>query len=180
MKIKANLNYLRISPRKTRLVIGLIRGMDVKEAAIQLKFLSKRSAAPVLKLLNSAVANAKQNFGVEEDNLFISDIQVNEGRPLKRWRARSRGRAAQILKRTSHIKLVLEPKKEVKLKKTKSAKPEVIKLESTQEVKETPIEKVDEESSSNKTYQANAKSKKKFLNRQIFDGAKKIFRRKSF
>lgn len=189
MKVFASLNYLRTSSRKVRLVADLIRGMDVKEAENQLKFLTKRAAEPILKLLNSAVANAQHNFNIEKDNLFISEIQVNEGPPFKRWRARAMGRAAPIMKRTSHINLALETKKAVKVKKKKEEKPEVVKLKDAEKIKEKPIEKVEEEKKPvvkpksvppTKPYSTTSKSKKKFWSRQTFGNVKKVFRRKSF
>lgn len=192
MKISANLNYLRTSSRKVRLVAGLIRGMDAKEAETQLRFLAKRAAGPILKLLNSAVANAQHNFDIEKDNLFISEIQVNEGPPFKRWRARAMGRAAPIMKRTSHINLVLETKKAVKVKKKKIEKPKVVKLKDAEEIKKgPPSEKVKEEPRfkadqskagipPSRPYPTTPKSKKKFWSRQTFGNVKKVFRRKSF
>lgn len=192
MKITAKLNHLHMSPRKIRLVADLIRGMDAKEAETQLKFLTKRAARPILKLLNSAVANASHNFDVEKDNLFISEIQVNEGPTLKRWRARAMGRAAPIMKRTSHINLVLETKKEVKKKKKKVPKPEVVKLEDAEKIKKgPPSEEVKEKPQPaadqpkvgippTRPYPTTSKSKKKFWSRQTFGNVKKIFRRKSF
>ena len=144
MKITAKLNHLRMSPKKIRLVANLVRGMDAKEAEVQLKFLTKKGAEPILKLLNSGVANAQHDFNIEKDNLFISEIQVNEGPTLKRWRARAMGRAAPIMKRTSHINLVLETKKKVKTKKKSVKKPEVIKLEDSEKIKkEAPSEKIE-------------------------------------
>lgn len=110
MKVRAELNYLRISPRKVRLVSGLIRGLAVKDAETQLRFLPKRASLPLLKLLKSAVANAEHNFSIEKRGLVISEIRVDQGPVLKRFRARAFGRAAQILKRTSHVTLVLESK----------------------------------------------------------------------
>ena len=108
-QVKAQLKYLRISPRKVRLVADLVRGLNVRAAQIQLEALAKRGALPVLKLLNSAIANAKHNNGVtDESTLKISTISVNEGRILKRTRARARGRAMLVRKRTSHVNLVLE------------------------------------------------------------------------
>ncbi len=181
-----------MSPRKVRLVADLVRGMDAKKAETQLKFLTKRAARPFLKLLNSAVANASHNFDVEKDNLFISEIQVNEGPTLKRWRARAMGRAAPIMKRTSHINLVLETKKEVKKKKKKIPKPEVVKLEDAKEIKKgPPSEKVKEKpqptadqpragTPPTRPYPTTSKSKKKFWSRQTFGNVKKMFRRKSF
>jgi large subunit ribosomal protein L22 len=189
MKVKASLNHLRMSPRKVRLVADFIRGMDVKEAETQPKFLTKRAAGPVLKLLNSATSNAQHNFDIEKDNLFISEIQVNEGPTLKRWRARAMGRAAPIMKRTSHINLVLETKKEVKVKKKKEAKPEVVKLGEGEKIKKELVEKVEEEKKPTqkpkpvppiRPYPTTSKSKKKFWSRQTFGNVKKIFRRKAF
>ncbi len=190
MKVIAKLNHLRISPKKVRLVADLIRGVDVREAENQLKFLTKRAAEPILKLLNSAVANAQHNFGVEKDNLFISEIQVNEGPTTKRWRARAMGRAAPIMKRTSHINLVLETKKEVKPKKKPATKPEVVKLKEREEIKgKTPVEGIEKEKKSilkpmsvppSRPYSTTSKSKKKFWTRQTFGNVKKMFRRKSF
>ncbi len=129
MKVTAKLTQLRMSSRKVGLVADLIRGMDTREAENQLKFLTKRASLPLLKLLKSAVSNAQHNFNIEKDNLFISEIQINQGRTLKRWRARAMGRSAPIMKRTSHISLVLETKKEEKGKKAKKSKPEIIKTE---------------------------------------------------
>lgn len=117
MEIKAKLNYLRITPRKVRLVADLVRNMDVKQAETQLKFMPKRASAPLLKLLNSAIANAKNNFNLEKDVLYIKKITVDEGPPFKRWRAGSRGRANPIIKRTSHINLVLDVKPGAKIEK---------------------------------------------------------------
>jgi len=185
MKITAKLNHLRMSPRKVRLVADLVRGMDVKEAEIQLKFLTKRAAGPILKLLNSAVANASHNFNIEKDNLFISEIQVSEGPTLKRWRARAMGRAAPIMKRTSHISLILETKKEVKIKKRKEPKPDVVRLKEVEDIKTRPEEKVVEKeepvpkpkpTAPAKPYPTTSKSKKKFWSRQTFGNVKKIFR----
>jgi large subunit ribosomal protein L22 len=122
MRIKTQLKYLRISPRKVRLVADLIRGMNVEDARIQLKFLSKRSSEPLLKLLNSAIANAQNNFGLEKNNLYISEMLVNDGPTLKRWRPRAMGRSAGIKKRTSHIIMVLDKKVAKKDKKLKTSK----------------------------------------------------------
>lgn len=107
MEIKAKLNNLRIAPRKTRLVIGLIKKMNVKDAEKVLEFTYKRGANPVLKLLKSAVANAENNFKLKNEDLFIKEIKVDKGTTLKRWMPRARGKATRINKRTSHITLIL-------------------------------------------------------------------------
>lgn len=119
MDIKAQLNYLRISPRKTRLVGDLIRGMNVKKAENTLKITYKRAAEPFLKLLKSAVANGKNNFKLSEDNLYVKELKVDSGPTLKRWMPRARGRATSIHKRTSHITLVLSEQANLKSKSLK-------------------------------------------------------------
>lgn len=107
-KITAQLNRLRVSPRKVRLVADLIRGKKVKEAKSILKFTRKKSAPPLEKLLLSALANAKHNFQLTEDQLFIQEIRVDQGQTLKRFRPVSRGRTAPIAKRTSRVTIVLQ------------------------------------------------------------------------
>ena len=108
MEVKAHLNALHISPRKVRLIAGLIRGMDVSRAQLQLAQAPQRSSRYIEKLLNSAVANAGHNFNLEKDGLYISKIYVNEGVVMKRQMPRAFGRAAMIKKRTSNVSLVLE------------------------------------------------------------------------
>ena len=110
-EIKANLKYLKISPRKVRLVADLMRGKSVEEAEAVLHFLKKRASEPLRKLLKSATANAKHNFNVERENLAIKSIRVDQGPTLKRFMPRARGTAASIKKRSSHVSLILEPKK---------------------------------------------------------------------
>jgi large subunit ribosomal protein L22 len=107
MEVKANLRYLRMAPRKVRLVADLIRGKGVEEAEKILSFTKKRAALPLLKLLKSAIANAKHNFNLDEKNLFVSKILVNEGPRLKRIFPRARGRADIRQKKISHITLIL-------------------------------------------------------------------------
>ena len=107
MEVKVSLNNLRTSPRKSREVIDVIRGKNVVQAKSLLEFTVKRSAEPILKLLNSAVASALHDLKLKEPNLYISKITVDEGPKLKRSYPMSRGRAYPIIKRTSHITLVL-------------------------------------------------------------------------
>ena len=108
MPITAKLRYLRIAPRKVRLVADLIRGKSVEEAQTILNFTQKRATLPISKLLRQAIANAKNNFQMEEENLFISEILVNEGPKLKRVFPRARGSADTIQKKTSHITIILD------------------------------------------------------------------------
>ncbi len=107
MEVKAKARFIRMSPRKVRLVVDAIRGMKVQQAQTQLQFMKKAAAEPVLKLLNSAVANAEHNFKLNRADLKIASITANDGPTLGRWRARAFGRAAPIRKRMSHIHIVL-------------------------------------------------------------------------
>ena len=106
--VPAKIKNARISAQKMRLVADQIRGMPVEEALDLLNFSEKKAAKFISKALNSAVANAEHNNNLDIDELVVSSISVDEGPTLKRWRARARGRAAKILKRSSHISLVLE------------------------------------------------------------------------
>lgn len=117
MEIRAISKYIRISPKKARLVADVIRGLEVNSAISQLNFLSKRASKYILKTLNSAIANAEHNFGLQKNNLYIKNILINEGPALKRWKARAFGRAAPIKKRSSHIEVILEEIQPGKLKK---------------------------------------------------------------
>lgn len=113
MLIKAEQRYVRMSPRKVREVSRAIRGMEDPIKLIEyLGFVQKRAAGPIIKTLKQAIANAKNNMKVSEDNLKISEIIINEGPRYKRFRAGSRGMAKPIVKRTSHIRVVLETKDE--------------------------------------------------------------------
>jgi len=110
MEVKAEAKYIRMSPRKVRLVVRAIKELTAQQAVETLKFVNKRAAKPLSKLIQSAIANAKNNFGLKPETLRFKKIQVGEGPTLKRWRAVSRGRAHPIMKRTSHIKVILEGK----------------------------------------------------------------------
>jgi len=192
--IIAKLRHLRISPRKVRLVTNLVKGLDVEEAERQLTFLTKRAARPILSLLNSAVANAQHNANLPKPGLYITNIVVEPGPSLKRWRPRAMGRAAPILKRTSHVILFLDQKSGIK--EVPAVQPDKkIKDKTKEEIKPTlpekisqPIEKVEPEEKPvprpkptppQKPYSTTSQSKKKFFSRQTFGNAKKYFRRKS-
>ena len=107
--MKAQANYLRIAPRKARLVVEHIRGRSVPEARTVLAFTPRAAAREVEKVLASAVANAEANHGLLGDELIVSAAYVDEGPTVKRWRARARGRVARINKRTCHVTLRLTP-----------------------------------------------------------------------
>lgn len=120
MEVKAQLRFLRASPRKVKLVIDLIRGHKVQTALDQLRVLPQAAARPVMKLLNSAIANARHNNKLEAVNLWVKSVEVGQGPRLKRWTPRAMGRATPIQQPTCHIRLVLsdgeykKPKKRFK------------------------------------------------------------------
>jgi len=111
MEIKASASFVRMSPRKLRLVADSIRDLSLEEALIALENSDKRASKPLLKVINQAIGNATNNLGVKKDSLRFKKILIEEGPTYKRWRAVSRGRAHSIFKRTSHIKIVLEGEK---------------------------------------------------------------------
>lgn len=106
--MKSYLKNYRQSPRKVRLVADLIRGKRVNDALRDIAFATKRAGVPLTKLIQSAVANAKNNFNAKEENLVIKEIQVNKGIILKRIMPRAHGSASRINKRTSHVSIILE------------------------------------------------------------------------
>lgn len=107
MEVRAKAKNIRTSSRKAKLVADLIRGMKVDNAISQLKFVNKKVTNPFMKLLRSAIANAVNNYELEEGNLYIKEIRVDEGRTLKRWMPRARGRATPLRKRSCHIQILL-------------------------------------------------------------------------
>ncbi|RHW36254.1 50S ribosomal protein L22 [Lysinibacillus yapensis] len=109
---KAIARTVRIAPRKVRLVVDLIRGKQVGEAVAILRHTPKAASPVVEKVLKSAVANAEHNYELDVNNLVVSEVYVDEGPTLKRFRPRAQGRASAINKRTSHITLVVSEKKE--------------------------------------------------------------------
>lgn len=130
VKISAELNYLRMSPRKVRLIADAIRGKSVESAERSLRFLTRRAGRPVGKLLRSAVANAKHNFQITAPaSLVVAEITVDEGPTLKRRRPRAMGRAFPIKKRTSHVRLVLEAKGVAAAPKAKKANISIVRGE---------------------------------------------------
>ncbi len=110
MEVRAVSKYLRISPSKARLVADLVRSKGVDEALTILKYTPKKGARLLSKTLRSAMANAENTKTMDMEGLYIKEVYVNEGPRLKRWRPRAMGRATRILKRTSHITVVLGEK----------------------------------------------------------------------
>ena len=108
MEVKATAKTVRIAPRKVRLVLDLIRGKDVKEAAAILQFTPNHASEVVAKVLKSAVANATNNNQLDESKLFVKACYANDGITMKRFMPAAKGAAHQILKRTSHVTVVVE------------------------------------------------------------------------
>ncbi len=190
MEIIAKLKRLRMSPRKVRLVVNLVRKMSLVHAKAQLKLMPKKSAEPILKVLNSAVANAKHNFSLKESDLFIINILVDAGATLKRWMPRAMGRATSIRKRTCHITVILgvndkaeENKSKMigpdeQIKEGKLGEPRIVEEKHlTEEAKEGKKDKVRDKEE--RPFGASGVAKKRFFSRQTFGNLKKVFRRKS-
>ena len=118
MEVTAKLRFYRQSPKKVRQVVDLIRGHNVVSAQAQLKALPKRAALAIAKLLASAVANAenREENKLDRKDLFIKEIKVDQGPTFKRFRPRAHGRASMIRKRTSHVSIVLDERKDNKVK----------------------------------------------------------------
>ena len=108
---KAHAKYVRISSRKVKIVIDLIRGKNVDEALAILMYTPKAASPVVAKVLNSAIANAVNNLEMNRQELYVAEVYANPGPTLKRYVARSRGSASPMLKRNSHISVVLDQKK---------------------------------------------------------------------
>lgn len=153
LEAKAQLKKLRVAPRKMRLLVDLVRGKKVEDAIAQLLVSKKRASRILLKLMESAVANAVHNHDLKKETLVVKTAFVDEGVTLKRWMPRAMGRATPIRKRTSHTTIVLsgevdETKKQklkAKIKKTEVKKVEKVeepKVEEVKkEVKETKVKK---------------------------------------
>lgn len=136
MESLAKLKHLRIAPRKVRLVADLVRGKMALESLVVLNHITKRAARPMAKLLQSAIVNAKNNFELDENILYISKLTVDEGPKLKRWRPRAMGRAYPIQKKTSHITIVLKEKESKQPKIKTGVKTVVINKKELKDKKE--------------------------------------------
>jgi large subunit ribosomal protein L22 len=112
-KVKAKVKWTRIAPRKLDRVVKLIRRMPAKKALELLRFMPQKGARILEKTIKSAIANAKNNYKLAEDNLIISEAYVNKGSDMKRIQPRARGRAFSILKRNSHLTIWVMPKEEL-------------------------------------------------------------------
>jgi len=110
VEVKASVRNIRISPTKVRIVVNLLRGKGVNEALTLLKFIPKRASEPIAKVIASAAANAEHNFNLNKESLVISQVFVDQGPTMKRFHPRQRGQAFPILKRSSHITVLVKEK----------------------------------------------------------------------
>ncbi len=182
-QITAQLNYLRIAPRKVRALVDIVKGLDVDVAQAQLKYTTRRPAKPLLKLLNSAVSNAKHNLGLDENYLYIKEIIVNEGPKLKRYKPKGFGLPMPIQKKTSHIKIVLDELPENRKKKKEESLSKIKKVE-PQKASQVPSAKIDETKKAKVEQKPGVKKEMaKGAKRGVFGGFKtlgrRLFRRKS-
>ncbi len=137
-KANATLRFLRMSPRKVRLVVNIVRGMDLEKALAQLSFNAKDASEPVKKLIESAAANAVNNHGMSRNLLFVETITVDDGPTLKRFMPRAQGRATTIRKRSSHVNVILAER--VGDKEAKQVEEKEVKMPA---VKKSPAKKAD-------------------------------------
>ena len=135
--VKASARHLRIAPRKMRLVTGMVKNMNVVDALVQLDHTPKKASEMLIKLLKSAVANAKNNFSLDPEFLYIKSISTDMGKTIKRFFPRARGSAFLIQRKMAHVSVVLEERKKSKASKTKTSlfkkaedKPEIQNIDS--------------------------------------------------
>ena len=122
MQVKANVKHIHLSPRKARLVINIVRGLSLTEALNRLALINLKGVRPLLKLLNSALANAEHNHELQKDNLFIKEIKVDAGPILYRWMPKAHGSATPMRRRTASLSVILAEKVETIKKLTKKEK----------------------------------------------------------
>ncbi len=164
-QVIAKARYIRIAPRKVRVLADVVRGMKAEEALNQLRFIPKGASGPMEKLLRSAIANAEHNFSLDRGSLKIVKVAVDGGPVLKRFRPRAFGRAVPIRRRTSHITVILEGRSAVKTEKRKTKTELVPRLEKTKE----PEDKIaDKEQPEFKVEKSVGKERKASLVRRLF------------
>jgi large subunit ribosomal protein L22 len=187
MKVTASLNNLRITPRKSKIVADLIKGLDVKDALSQLDIHVKKTSPYLKKLLLSAIANGENNLGLDKDNLYVSDVRVGARPTIKRWMPKAFGRAGKIIKRTAKIEIFLEERVEGKGRKTKEdlekEKKERLeekrKAEKTRTKEEEKTEKEKKESVAERMNEVKKEDGEIKKDGKAKSWTKKIFRRKS-
>lgn len=143
MDVRATLKHLRLSPRKVRIIADVVRGLDLTDALNRLSLINKRPVRPLMKLLQSALANAEHNCELKKENLFVKEIRVDSGATLYRWMPKAFGRATPLRKKTAYIYVVLGEKKESKVKAKKTKKIATVTVD--EKSGDAPVEKVSNE-----------------------------------
>lgn len=143
MQVKAKAKYIRISPRKARLVVDLVRGLDLQEAFDKLTVTNKKAVRFVDKLLKSALANAEHNLELKKDNLYIKELKVDEGPTFYRWMPRAFGRATPLRKRTSMISVILDERVPTEKKNTEKGAKKIETVKVDQKTADQIKQKVD-------------------------------------
>ncbi len=165
---KVQLKYLKMTPRKVRLIANLIKGLSVNDAQAQLLLNPRRASEPILKLLQSAVNNATNNKKMALENLFIKEIRVDQGPTLKRWLPRAMGRATPIHKKSSHLILVLAESEKPKISRFKIQKQEKIKKPTAKKAKtKDEKEKTERVKKENKTAEDRGFKQKMFRRKSV-------------
>ncbi|MFZ2187470.1 MAG: 50S ribosomal protein L22 [Candidatus Moraniibacteriota bacterium] len=178
MKVHATLTNLRIAPRKVRLVTHSIIGVDAREALLQLSKQVKKSSQPIYDLVKSAMANATNNNGLDEANLYVLEIRVGDGLRLKRWLPRAFGRATPLLHRGSNVTVILEEKIEGKNRTAKKQAAAIVTVkeeESTESQAEKKIAQGAKNTEKVESFKGGVTSNKTASGKVI----KKVFQRKS-
>lgn len=176
MKVHATLKNLRIAPRKVRLVTHSVVGVDAREALIQLSKQIKKSSQPIYDLLKSAVANATNNNGLDEANLYILEVRVGDGLRLKRWMPRAFGRATPLLRRGSNVTIILEERIEGKNRVAKKGAAETAPVETAAPAEEGTDAKARK---TVKRAETSEMTRGNVSNKTAVKVVKKVFQRKS-
>ncbi|KKR21717.1 MAG: 50S ribosomal protein L22 [Candidatus Moranbacteria bacterium GW2011_GWA2_39_41] len=181
MKVSAKLNNFRMPNRKVKLVADLMIGMDVVDALNQLNATAKKTAPFLITLLDSAIANGENNFGISKDNMYIFDVVVKEGITLKRWMPKAYGRATPIRRRSSHIEIVLEERVEGKDRKTKEQleKEKKARLDARKKLEKDSIDKQEKETKAIEKNEVKSKDARTETKASDKGWAKKMFNRKA-
>ena len=183
MQVRAKLKNFRMSAKKARLYADLVRGKNADEAKLQLKVTPGKMTEPLIKLIDSGIANGENNFGLDKSNLFIESIKIDEGTVMKRWRPRAHGRAYPIFKRSCHVELILNEREEGKgRKEVKKKEVKTISYEELKKMNQEAEKLLEKQSGKGKKDKKPGKddSSKKAQEGKAGGGAlSKMFRRKS-
>jgi large subunit ribosomal protein L22 len=178
--VKAAARYVRYSPRKLRLIADLTRGKQVDEALQQLQFSSKNAALPMFKLINSAIANAVHNFDLQKEQLFIKTLTVDMGPTLKRFTPRAQGRAAMLKKKSSHISIELEARKQsAKSKRSIFARKSKVQAEGVEGESQTTLQQEGKVNTEKPSGPKNSPKSSEKIKQNVVSLKRRLFNRKT-